>query len=570
MTIGELLTEQARARPQALALVDDREGRTLSFAGLADEVGHAAAWWQSHGLRRGQAVLVFVPMSADLYVALLALFRLGAVALFLDPSAGREHIDHCCSRWAPDALLAISKAHLLRLRSRALRRIPIKASIGCWIPGARGWPRRWRNETFAVDLAEPEDPALVTFTSGSTGVPKAGLRTHRFLLAQYRALESSIALTTGEVDLAEPEDPALVTFTSGSTGVPKAGLRTHRFLLAQYRALESSIALTTGEVDLATLPVFVLANLAAGVTTVIPDVDLRRPGAVDAGRVFAQIERHGVTRLTASPAFMERLIEYGRASGRTLPALRKLYTGGAPVFPRLLEALREFAPMAEAVAVYGSTEAEPIAHVERAAMRPDDLEAMRSGRGLLAGTPVQEVTLRILQDRWGTPRAEMTAAEFARETKPPGEAGEIVVTGEHVLKGYLGGVGDDETKFQVGGKTWHRTGDAGFMDEFGRLWLLGRCVAKIDGIQGSLYPLGIECAAMAHPEVRRAAALSHAGKRLLVIEADEDESLEVRLRKATAWASLDEVIFVNSMPVDKRHNAKIDYPALRRQFLSGR
>jgi acyl-CoA synthetase (AMP-forming)/AMP-acid ligase II len=521
MTIGELLTEQARARPQALALVDDREGRTLSFAGLADEVGHAAAWWQSHGLRRGQAVLVFVPMSADLYVALLALFRLGAVALFLDPSAGREHIDHCCSRWAPDALLAISKAHLLRLRSRALRRIPIKASIGCWIPGARGWPRRWRNETFAVDLAEPEDPALVTFTSGSTGVPKAGLRTHRFLLAQYRALESSIALTTGEVDLA-------------------------------------------------TLPVFVLANLAAGVTTVIPDVDLRRPGAVDAGRVFAQIERHGVTRLTASPAFMERLIEYGRASGRTLPALRKLYTGGAPVFPRLLEALREFAPMAEAVAVYGSTEAEPIAHVERAAMRPDDLEAMRSGRGLLAGTPVQEVTLRILQDRWGTPRAEMTAAEFARETKPPGEAGEIVVTGEHVLKGYLGGVGDDETKFQVGGKTWHRTGDAGFMDEFGRLWLLGRCVAKIDGIQGSLYPLGIECAAMAHPEVRRAAALSHAGKRLLVIEADEDESLEVRLRKATAWASLDEVIFVNSMPVDKRHNAKIDYPALRRQFLSGR
>src|ERR1700679_3942539 len=130
MTIGDLLTEQARRGADALALADDRAGRMLTFGGLADEVGHAAAWWQSQGLKRGMAVLVFVPMSADLYVALLALFRLGAVALFLDPSAGQEHIERCCARWAPEALLAISKAHLLRLKSRALRRIPIKVSIG--------------------------------------------------------------------------------------------------------------------------------------------------------------------------------------------------------------------------------------------------------------------------------------------------------------------------------------------------------------------------------------------------------------------------------------------------------
>ena len=112
---------------------------------------------------------------------------------------------------------------MLRLWSRALRRIPVKAC-------ARS-ARHWRSGTFEKNCAEPDDPALVTFTSGSTGVPKAALRTHRFLLAQYRALESSIALEAGEVDLA-------------------------------------------------TLPVFVLANLAAGVTTVIPK-DVRRPGAVD-------------------------------------------------------------------------------------------------------------------------------------------------------------------------------------------------------------------------------------------------------------------------------------------------
>jgi len=390
-------------------------------------------------------------------------------------------------------------------------------SVGCWVPGARMWPRRWQDGSLTTNMAEPDDPALVTFTSGSTGVPKAAVRTHRFLLAQHEALASGIALEAGEIDLA-------------------------------------------------TLPVFVLANLAAGATTVIPDVDLRQPGAVDAGRIFAQIERRGVTRVTASPAFFERLIAHGRATGRTLPMLRKIYTGGAPVFPGLLDELRELAPLANPVAVYGSTEAEPIAHIEARAMTPDDLAAMRAGRGLLAGPPVPEVSLRILRDRWGVPRGDMSAEALAAETMPAGQAGEIVVTGGHVLKGYLGGIGDEETKFRVAGESWHRTGDAGLLDAGGRLWLLGRCAARIDDVRGSLYPFGAECVAMTFPGVRRAAVLAHAEKRLLVIEGEADEALGQRLREATAWAFIDDVIFITKMPVDKRHNAKIDYPALRREL----
>jgi acyl-CoA synthetase (AMP-forming)/AMP-acid ligase II len=518
MTIDDLLTEQARVRPNAVALVDERAGCTLTFAEFAEEVGRATAWWHSLGLKRGQAVLVFLPMSADLYVALLALFRVGAVALFLDPSAGRDHIEQCCIRWAPDALLAIPKAHLLRLSSPALRRIPIKVSNRFWVPGARRWLSGRQNTSQTTNLAAPDDPALVTFTSGSTGTPKAAVRTQEFLLAQYRALAASISLEAGEVDLA-------------------------------------------------TLPVFVLANLAAGVTTVIPDVDLRRPDSVDAARVFAQIGRLRVTRVTASPAFFEQLIAHGRATGQMLPTLRKTYTGGAPVFPRLLEALRELAPAAQAVAVFGSTEAEPIAHIAASEITSDDLEAMRAGRGLLAGKPVPEISLRILRDCWGGPRGEMSAEAFATEIMPIGEPGEIVVRGEHVLKGYLGGIGDEETKFRVDGEVWHRTGDAGLLDKDGRLWLQGRCAARIEDTRGRLYPFGVECVAMTFPEVRRVAALAHLGKRLLVVEGPADKMAEQRLHEATAWAFVDNVIFVDRIPVDKRHNAKIDYPALQ-QFLN--
>jgi acyl-CoA synthetase (AMP-forming)/AMP-acid ligase II len=161
----------------------------------------------------------------------------------------------------------------------------------------------------------------------------------------------------------------------------------------------------------------------------------------------------------------------------------------------------------------------------------------------------------------------MTPAELETGTLAPNESGEIVVAGAHVLKGYLGGVGDEETKFRVDGETWHRTGDAGMLDERGRLWLLGRCAARITDTRGELYPFTVECVAMTFPEVRRAAAVAHRGRRLLAVEAAESGSkLQSDLAEAVRWARMDEVRFVAALPVDKRHNAKIDYPALQRML----
>ena len=516
MTIGDKLTEQAQTQPHTFALIDDAARRSLTFAQLDDEVARAAAWWRSQGLKRGQAVLVFVPMSVDLYVALLAIFRLGAVALFLDPSAGKEHMERCCARWKPDALLAIPRAHLLRLKSRALRAIPLKVTTGGWIPGAKRW------------------------LAGDAGPPV-------------------------KINDAAPEDPALVTFTSGSTGIPKGAVRTQVFFFAQFKALAPAIKLETGDIDLATLPVFTLANLAAGVTTVIPDADLKWPGAVDAARLWAQIERHQVNRIAASPAFFERLVAFSEGK-RTLPTLRKLYTGGAPVFPRLLNAVQKLAPQARVVAMYGSTEAEPIAHVAAHALTTDDLQLMRSGHGLLAGEVVPDIRLRVLRDCWGQPRGSMNLDEFDSECSAAGETGEIVVTGDHVLKNYLGGIGEEETKFLVNGEVWHRTGDSGMMDDRGRLWLAGRCAARIKDEYGTIYPFGVECVAMTFPDVRRAALVVHEGNRLLVVEAEEKAELREQLLAVTTWAGVREVRFMDTLPVDRRHNAKIDYPALTRRL----
>jgi acyl-coenzyme A synthetase/AMP-(fatty) acid ligase len=135
------------------------------------------------------------------------------------------------------------------------------------------------------------------------------------------------------------------------------------------------------------------------------------------------------------------------------------------------------------------------------------------------------------------------------------------------------GRGEDAslTKIAVGDHIWHRTGDAGYWDEAGRLWLLGRCAARIDrmlpdGSQQRLYPFVVESAAHTFPAIKHAALIAQAGRRVLAIElyTPQDAHWLETLYEALAWAALDEIRILPRMPVDKRHNAKIDYPALRR------
>jgi acyl-CoA synthetase (AMP-forming)/AMP-acid ligase II len=525
VNVIDLLRSRAAASPDAPAIIDARRrrSRVVSFAELERASAQAAGLLHAAGLRPGDGVLVLLPMSAELYVALLAIFRLGMVALILDPSAGRTHIERCCAMYPPRALIASARAHLLRLLSPSLRRIPLKVSVGLPMPGAVSWGRVHR---------APPSPLIHPCDAPA---------------------------------------PALLTFTSGSTGHPKAAVRSHGFLLAQHRALQQGLELQPGEMDVTMLPVFVLANLASGVTSLIPDVDLRHPGAIHPARLVRQVRAHRPTRLVASPALLERLADHCERRGVRLPSLRRVLTGGGPVFPRLFTKLSAIAPCAEITAVYGSTEAEPIALLARPALDAADRQAMDCGRGLPAGLPVPSIRLGILRDQWGERVGPYTEAEFVAACLPPGEAGEIVVSGSHVLGGYLHGQGDDETKFAVDGTRWHRTGDAGYLDQRGRLWLLGRCAARIDDARGRLYPLKVESIALRHPGVRRAACVGHQGRRLLVLELLRGASAAglTRVTEALTRADIDEVRIWRRIPVDARHNAKVDYGALAAR-LSGR
>ena len=511
MNITWRLEERADATPQAYAIIDDRTKRRCTYAGLRVRSAALAHDFARAGLAPGDRVLIAVPMSLDLYVALIGAWRCGLVAVVPDASMGRAELDRCIKTAQPAAVITAQRLAALAFALPAVRTIRRKFVFG-WFPGMR------RVKAPAPGLGAP------------------------------------VAIVTRDA-----HDPALITFTSGSTGLPKVAVRSHGVLDAQVKAILANVRL--GTTTLETMPIVLLANLAAGGTSVIPNINLRAVGKADAGALATTIEQHGCKTLIGSPAVLQRLAEGCAEGDARLTCLEEVYSGGAPVFPAILEAFERVAHHARTHAIYGSTEAEPIAHIAHREIAPHDVESMRQGHGLLVGLPDVSTEVVVIAAEWGQPLGPLSTEEFAARRVGPNAAGEIVVAGDHVLPGYLNGLGDEETKIHVDGRVFHRTGDIGRLDAGERLWLLGRASAAISDERGTIYPLAVECAASFIPGLRRSALVQSHGKRVLFIEGAGVSCADVRTR--LAWAMIDEVVPTGTIPVDRRHNAKVDYPRLR-------
>jgi olefin beta-lactone synthetase len=516
--IAARLAERAERHPERAAIVEARGGRAgrITFGELARRVARTGAGLRAAGLGVGSRALLFIPMSVDLYVGLLGVLHTGATAVFVDAWADRRRLDAAVEAARPDLFVGTPKAHLLRLLSRSVRRIPRH-----WVAGRRLLP---------LARHEREASAPPARVGGGT--------------------------------------PALVTFTTGSTGTPKAAARSHDFLWAQHLALAEHLRLRPDDVDMPTLPVFVLNDLALGVTSVIPDFDPRRPAEIRPDRILRQMARERVTTSSGSPAFYERLLEGVRAEPGALDL--RLWTGGAPVYPPLARALHR-ATGGRAHVVYGSTEAEPIAGIGAGEM----LEAMSPADprgGLCAGRPVPGIDLRLIRP---TPDPVRLGPQGWGEWEVgPGETGEIVVAGAHVLGEYLDA--PEETrrqKIRDGERVWHRTGDAGRLDADGRLWLMGRVGSRVLRGGESWWSTAAEVRALAVPGVRHAAYLgvpegSGGQRAVLCVELDGGEVPAHELRAALAPFPIDEVRALARIPRDPRHSSKTDVGALR-HLLAG-
>ncbi len=520
MNLAALLTAvESPERPALIFTRADDSPHRITFNELNDLSARLAGGFQTMGLRAGDRAVVLASISLYLYASLIALFRLGAAAVFLDPQAGPRQLNQAAMLADAKAFIGTSKAMWLRWLSPALRRVPVRL------------------------LAEGHGPHSLN------------------QLAQYAQPQSELT------DL-PPETPALITFTGGSTDAagPRGVLRTHGLLAAQHAAITRAFPAQPGEVDLPAFPIVTLHNLASGLTSVIPDFPFRRPQAVRPEKILRQIETFGVTTASGSPAYWSRIAEHCLRHNLTLP-VRRIITGGAPVSPGLLEQLTRTAPRAEVLSVYGGTEAEPVAVMPAAVVIAETASLTANGAGIPLGYPVSDVRVRVLDSRG-----------IQLNTR---EVGEIWVAGEHVARAYFANPrADAENKrHEADGCLWHRMGDVGYRDGQGRLWLAGRVNTVIKRAGRVLYPVLVEAALDTLPFIQRAALVgvpdSTLGERaVLVVELRPNGPADWQSRLSAICVErdwpIDEVRAIPRLPVDARHNARIDYERLRKSGLQPR
>lgn len=592
MNLVEHLHRAAATHPDrpALTFVGLGVDRQVSFGQLDRWSARIAGGLLALGIGEGARVVVLARLSPELYAGLVALWRLGAVAVFLDPWSGRAALEEAASLALADALVAGRAVGALRLLSPALRRIPLVLHPDG--SGVRSLVRLAATGPVHDTLADvaPEHPALVTFSSGS-------------------------AARAGSAGDGMP------------VAAPRTVIRSHGLLEAQHLAITQALPQRADDVDLTTFPVLVLHNLAGGVPTVVLAGSGGRGDRTPAAAVLAAMERYGCRTAAAAPAFWRELAVAAQAAGRTLP-LRRIAVGGAVVGAGLLEALGRVAPQAQIVAVYGSSEVEPVATIGAAeALALASLTA--AGAGAPLGLAVPEAAVHILDDE-------------GREL-PDGRPGEIAVAGGHVA-GHPPYADSVDAELQIPDspgvavvdtarpgraadrRRWHRMGDQGYRDAAGRLWLLGRTHDLPRRAGRVVYPVAVEAAVEGLPFVARAALL---GIPFLEQAADEDDRLvlAIQLRQGVqvpaGWANevrervaglardpaavgesgavsdgldraqdelpgrdtcrapaatetvrgthlgavLDEILALERLPVDARHRSRIDPAGLRRRLI---
>jgi acyl-coenzyme A synthetase/AMP-(fatty) acid ligase len=379
------------------------------------------------------------------------------------------------------------------------------------------------------------------------------------------------------------DDEAAILFTSGSTGPPKGVVYTHGNFAAQTALVKRLYGIEAGEVDLACFPLFALFNVALDTTTVIPPLDPSHPARCDPSAIARAIEAHGATYSFGSPAIWKRVAPWCRERGIRLESLRRVLIAGAPVAPAMVAATRSLlADGGDVHTPYGATECLPVASISGREIEGAVRARSESGAGNCVGKPAPGIAIALIP---------ITDAPIARWTPelgvPRGTLGEICVKGPVVTREYaLEPELTAAAKIESDAGLWHRLGDVGYFDDEGRLWFCGRKAHRIDMEGGVVLPVPTENIYNLHTRVARS-ALVGAGPRgreraVLVVEPQPGAMPRTRAARAqfreeleTVWstrsnestpqlAPASDVRFRSALPVDVRHNAKIERGALKR------
>lgn len=506
-------------RPAVVEL--GKAGSTLTWSQLDTRVRDLAAGLADAGVRRGDRVALLVPPGADLASAVYACWRVGAVVVVADAGLGARGLARALRGAWPQHLIAVDRG---LVAARVLR-----------IGGRR----------YAAGSLSPRRARLLGAAETLSGLAERG---------RGKPLPEPPG----------PDDEAAVVFTSGATGPAKGVVYRHHQVEANRDALHRLYALTPEDRIVAAFAPFALYGPAMGIASAVPDMDVTAPATLTAAGLADAALAVDATLVWASPASLRHVVRtQGELDGRQRAALgsvRLLMSAGAPVPRALLRDVLALLPAARAHTPYGMTEVLPVTDIELS-----EREHIGDGEGVCVGRPVDGAEVRISPlDQQGVPTDTATDS--------PGTTGEILVRAPWGKDRYDRLAATQAASAEAGG--WHRSGDVGHLDDDGRLWVEGRLAHVVSTPRGPLTPVGVEQRVEALPEVASAACVGvgPTGAQAVVVvvvptsgtgrrQRLADAGLAARVR-AAAGTEVAAVLVRAALPVDVRHNSKVDRTAL--------
>ena len=436
--LAELLSLAATESPDRVALVEADSGRHVTWAELDAEVDHVARGLNSMGLVAGYRVVIALGNRTEFVTSYLGALRAGLVAVPVNPRSATGELVRLVADCGARVVIA-DVASLATVRQAVEGLEDALAGAGDELRRATVVPR-------VVVVAAPTEPGETTYAD----------------LVTAPGTDAPVAV--------DPERLAVLLYTSGTSGRPRAAMLSHRALLAnidQAARIEPPM-LTGDDVVFGVLPLFHVYGLNA----VLGQVLHRRARLVlalgfDMEESLSVIEDEAVTVLPVAPpvfAYWQAVHDLGERLGH----VRLVLSGSAPLSRELVDVFEKRTGIAVHQG-YGLTEAAPVVTSTLHSATGADGRAKAGS----VGAALPGIEIRLVDEAGGDPEG--------------GDAGEIWIRGDNLFSGYWpdGADGPDP-------EGWYATGDVGFLDGDGDLFLVDRLKELVIVSGFNVYPVEVE------------------------------------------------------------------------------
>lgn len=540
MNVSDQITDIALKLPYKVANVmpEKRRGKQYlyshyTFIQFEKRINQFAYKLQDLGVSPGDKVLVFIKPCLDFAPLVFALFKMGAICVFIDPGMGKKNFLNAVEQVKPDVLIGIPLVNIIR---------------------------HFYKSSFSTIKH------FINFSNfslfGAKGI--------------FKALEN--APVHFESYKPQKDDLAAILFTSGGTGIPKGVEYTHDIFIHQTKILQKEFSLNASDIDVPGFPLFALFTLSMGMTSYIPDMDPSKPSKACGEKLVQNIMDCGATFVAGSPSIWRNVAEYCLEQRIQLPSVRVVCMFGAPIPNELHRKFSKILPNGTTYTPYGATESLPIANISGKEVLLETAELSDQGKGTCVGFPLEDVKIKIIKS---TPEIIHDINEVTHLNSF--EVGEIIVQSPTTTRGYyLMEAKTREAKINDGEGFWHRMGDVGYFDDKGRLWFCGRKTHVVEINGQAHYTIPVESIVNQHPMITRSALIEFKDELALVIErVDKKKKLSMDERNSF-FAEVFEILsshkltkdihhlfLLDALPVDVRHNIKIDRIKLKKMAKHG-